>query len=190
MESLQRRVSCEDSLVVAETKNDLDCLVELEVDQRKRACEEILVTQEINDWWQTIESLGNDFWLRFLLETHHHEGKYMVVEYLLELNDSASLGDVCSHEGRAPSVTDVHSHGFRLSELKVAVDDVRQVWEVQSQALLILFGPFGLVVNIIVALILVVNPSVGQNVTIDVAAIESPDVPVAENRFRLCHRFD
>ena len=98
---------------------------------------------------------------------------------MLELNDSASLGNVCSHESRAPSVTDVHSHGFRLSKLKVAIDDVRQVWIVQSQALLILFSPFGPVVHKIVALILVVNPSVGQNVTIDVAAIESPDAPVA-----------
>ena len=76
MESLKLRVSCEDSLVVAETKNALDCLVELEVDHRKRACEEILVTQEINDWWQNLESLGNDFWLRFFLETHHQEGPY------------------------------------------------------------------------------------------------------------------
>ena len=46
MESLKCRVSCEESLVVAETKNSLNSLVELEVDHRKGAREEILVAKE------------------------------------------------------------------------------------------------------------------------------------------------
>ena len=109
---------------------------------------------------------------------------------VLELNNSASLSGVCSREARAESVTDVQSNSHRLSKFEVAVDKVRQVWVFQIHIELILLTPFGFVVHKIVALFLVVNTGIAQNVAIDCAAIKSSEIPVTENWSCLCHRFN
>ena len=139
VESLKLRVACEDSLVGANSKNHLNCLEQNEVGHRKSACEELLVAKEVSDFGQTLDSLVCNNALIILLEGQTHEAGDVVFKDALKLNNSASLSGVCSHEGRAPFVTDVHSHGCRLSELEVAVNNVRQVRVFQTQALLVLF---------------------------------------------------
>ena len=79
VESLKLRVSREDSLVVAESKKDLNCLVQLEVGQRERACEVVLVAQEFMYEWESLESLVNNFLLRRSFQTQHHEAKNEIV---------------------------------------------------------------------------------------------------------------
>ena len=114
----------------------------------------------------------------------------MVLADALHLNDSASLLSVRSHKGWCPSVSNIHGHGAGLRELEVAVDDVRQIREVEAQAVLVLLAPVGCAE--FVALVFKVDLGVGQEGSVDVSAIDNSGIPVAENwscLYHLCDRF-
>ena len=112
----------------------------------------------------------------------------MVLADALHLDNSASLLSVRSHKGWCPPISNVHSHGARLCELEVAVDDVRQVREVEAQAVLVLLAPVGCAE--FVALVFEVDLGVGQKGSVDVSAIDNSGIPVAENWSCLCHLCD
>jgi len=119
----------------------------------------------------------------------HEEAKSVVLEYALELNDSASLCCGRAHESWTPFVADVPGHGGRFSQLEVAIYDVGQIGELDAEVLLVLSRPLFLVVEEIVALVLEVHLSIVQNVTVNITAVQRSDVPVAENRSCLCHPY-
>ena len=86
-----------------------------------------------------------------------------------------------TEQRRGPPVTDVGSHGLGLRHLEVSIDDVGQVWEVEAEALLVLFAPLCFIVCNVVALVNEVNTGVLKQVPVDVASIARSDVPIAKN---------
>ena len=112
----------------------------------------------------------------------------MVLADALHLDDSASLLSVRSHKSWCPPISNIHSYGAGLCELEVAVDDVRQIWVVEAQAVLVLLAPVGCAE--IVALVFVVYIGVGQKGSVDVSAIDNSGIPVAENWSCLYHLCD
>ena len=125
MEGFKIRVGLEDSLVVAETKNNLDHLVENEVRHRKCPSQVVFAAQVVRNLGHAFNGLVDAHVLVILLECRHHDGHKQVLKHTLQLNDSASLSDVASHEGGCPLVTNVHGDSRGLSQLEVAINDVR-----------------------------------------------------------------
>ena len=102
----------------------------------------------------------------------------MFVENLVEHVDGSSLLGGGAEKRRGPLVADVLGDGLGLAELEVTVNEVGQVGEVEAEGILVLGTPLS-VVNHIVAFIVVVDTSVVQDVSVDVAAGATSDLPVA-----------
>ena len=111
----------------------------------------------------------------------------MVVVDLVEHVDGSSLFGGGAEKLRGPLFADVLGDGLGLGELEVTIKEVGYVGEVEAEGIFVLGMPLSGVARQIVAFFGVVDTSVVQDVSQDVAAGASSDVPVAEGGFCLCH---
>ena len=183
VECLKVRVRRENSRVLSQHVHRLDLLPKDEVDKGKLIASQILLlAKEVGELLEVSDTIVSDFAAVITLEHLWEPFAASLDELLLNLKDASALLRVVTNEVRCELVTDVGRHTLGLSDVEVAILDVRNVWEVHAEIDLV-FSPLLTVVS----LVFEVNTTPGEAVPVDVTTVGTADGPVCEDGLVLCH---